>query len=593
MELALQKSSCRTPKPAGTPTRTRQKKLQVASPEPLREVNKNDSGALGSGSGKSQGIEAKTKKRKLDGVGEARRVVKKPKTTTDIQTEKSVPVKRGRPTKAKSATSAGSHSHTGVAAQSKNLLDDELCSLLSPENRAIGPIHDVGGPQQAQDNSNGVAIQRKTGKAAKEDFKSIKRKRIIKAGIGRAASAVEEDFLEPRAAVEKTEILVNSVPKRRRKKRRSVGQYTKKRKMPPVVAEESRLLNLEMTEPTDPRDEMFEAPSRSPERHVTQSEKETELTQVDIPKLGKIGAGLPEPMDKAKSKPRKKRKPIAQTSKSRKVPKKAGNVGGSVPSVVSEENVQDKSDGATSATKPQVRGQARKPLADVTNVTPGPKAKQVALHEPDNEASLSRPLKWNGHVTTEPMQKQKQVYKDPLPDDLPASAIQEQETKASGPPESQSLPKLTSMPRDAATSAADGSAQGDLLLKTRKPTLAKRAPKSTKPPSPHPGPAMSPPIKLEETMEQQFLAKEADFDVPQPPIKTRGRPRKTPGPDATSMTKSQPKKLKAPTRPRKEPAKSIPVKTSRPIPSYDLDSDSDDPLSLSAPYPPKKAPKRS
>lgn len=588
MELALQKSSRRTPKPAGTPTRTKQKKLQVAPPEPLIEVNKNDSGALGFGSGKSQGIEATTKKRKLDGVGEARRVVKKPKTTAEMQTEKSVPVKRGRPTKAKSATSAGSHSHTGVVDQSKNLLDDELCSLPSPDNRAIGPVHDVSDSQQAQDNSNGVAIQRKTGKAAKEDFKSTKRMRTIKAGIGKAASAVEEDFSEPRAVVETTEILANSVPKRRHKKRRSVGQYTKKRKMLPVVAEESRLLNLEVTEPTDPRDEMFEAPSGSLERHVTQSEKETKLTQCDIPELGKIGAGLPEPMNKAKTKPRKKRKPIAQTSRPRKVPKEAGNAKVSVPSAMLED-VQDKADRAISAAKTQAKGQARKPLADVTNVTPSLKAKRLGMLQSEVEAPISRSLKWNGHDTAEP--KQNQVYKDPLPDMFPASPIQK--TKASNGPGSQSLPKSMSMPREAVSSAADTSAREKAVPKGQKPRLVRCAPKSTKPPSPCPGPAISPPIKVEEIMEQQVLAKEADYDVPQPLTKTRGRPRKTPGPDVISMTKSQPKKLKAPTRPRKQPTKTIPAKTYRPIPFYDLGSESDDPLSLSAPYPPEKAPQRS
>lgn len=587
VELAVQKSSRRTPKPAGTPTRTNKKKLQVVPPEPLKEANKNGLGALGSGSGQSPGIEATTKKRKLAGVGDARRAAKRPKTVTNIKEEKSVPMKRGRLMKAKPATSAGTHFHTRASNQPENLLDDELCSLLSPKNGPIDPVDAVSGPPQVQDKSNGVAIQRKTGKAAIEDPKPTQRKRITKAGIAKIAPAVEQDLVEPKAAIEKTETRAIPVPKRRRKKRRSIGQDTRKRQRPPMVVEENRLLHLKMSEPTSPRNDMLEAPSGSLKLHETQSEKEANLVQENISELAEIDAGLPETMDKAKSKPRKKRKPIAQMSRPRKVPKKDGNANASVLSVLVED-VSDKADGATSAETTQARQRARKPLADVTNFTPGLKVEKVELRQSDDEAPLSRPLKRKGHITAEP--KQSQIHRDPLLDMV--SALPVHKAKASRPPESQSLSNLKSTPTVAAKSTADNSVREQAPVKVRKLKPAKSAPKPTKPPSLQPGPTTSRSIKVEQTVDQQVLAKEDSHDIPRPPVKTRGQPRQTPGSETLPMTKSQPKKLKAPTRPRRQPANTIPVKTYRPIPSHDAGSDSDDPLSLSAPYPPKKAPKR-
>jgi len=556
----------------------------------LKEANKNDLGALASGLGERQGAEATTKKRKLAGVEDARRAAKRPKTVTNIQKEKSVPVKRGRLTKAKLATSAGMHSHTGASNQPKNVLDDELSSLLSPDNRPIDPIDAVSGPAHVQDKSNNVAIQRKAGKAAKEGFKPTQRKRTTKAGLGKTAPAVEEDFIEPRAAIEKTETLASPVPKRRRRKRRSIGQDTRRRKRPPMAAEEKRSFYLEMMEPTDPKNDIFEAPSGSLELDVTQSEKKANPVQENIHELGKIDAGLPESMDKAKSKPRKKRKPIAQMSRPRKASKKGGNANASILSVL-EEDVQDKADGAISAGTTQARERARKPLADVTNLTPGAKIEKVELRQSDDEAPFSRPLKRKGHITAEP--KQNQVYRDPLPDRVPALLVHK--TKASTP-ESQSLSNLKSRPTESAKSAADNSVREQAPVKVQKLKPARSAPKPTKPPSLHPCPTIFPPIKTEPTMNQPVAAKKDNHDLPRPPVKKRGRPRKTRGSDALPLiraSKLQPKKVKPPTGPRKQSANTIPVTSYRPILSQDPASDSDDPLSLSAPYPPRKAPKRS
>ncbi len=591
-ELAVQKSSRRTPKPAGTPTKTKQKKLQVAPFEPLKEANKNDLGALGSALGQSEGIEATTKKRKLAGVGDGRTAAKRPKTVTDSQKEKNVPIKRSRLTKAKPATSAGMHSQTGASNQIRNVVDDELSSLLYHDDSPVDPIYAASGPLQGQDKPNNVAIQRKAGKAAKEGFKPTQRKRTTKAVISKTAPAVEQDYIKPEAPIEKTETLASPVPKRRRKKRRSIGQDTRSRKRPPVVAEEERPLHLEITEPTNPKNDIFEAPSGFLELDVTQSGKKANLVQENIHGLNKIDAGLSESMDKAKSKPRKKRKPIAQISRPRKASKKDGGANESILSELSEGDVQDKADGAISAGTTQARERARKPLADVTNFTPGPKVEKVELRQSDDDASLSRPLKRKGHITAGP--KQNQVYGDLLPDIVPALPIHK--TKASRPPESQSLSKLKSTPTLAAKSAADNSVREQAPVKVRKLKPTKSAPKPKTPHPLQPGPIISPPIKIELTMNQPVAAKKDNYDLPQLPAKKRGRPRKTPGSDALPMTRAsklQPNKVKSPTGPRKQSADIIPVTSYRPILSQDPASDSDDPLSLNAPYPPKKAPKRS
>lgn len=558
----------------------------------MKNANKNDLGALGSGLGQSEGIEATTKKRKLAGVGDGRTAAKRPKTVTDSQKEKSVPIKRSRLTKAKPATSAGMHSQMGASNQIRNVVDDELSSLLYHDDRPVDPIDAVSGPLQGQDKPNNVAIQRKAGKAAKEGFKPTQRKRTTKAGISKTAPAVEQNYIKPEAAIEKTETLASPVPKRRRKKRRSIGQDTRSRKRPPVVAEEKRPLHLEMTEPTDPKNDIFEAPSGFLELDVTQSGKKANLVQENIHGLNKLDAGLSESMDKAKSKPRKKRKPIAQISRPRKASKKDGGANASILSVLSEEDVQDKANGAISAGTTQARERARKPLADVTNFAPGPKVEKVELRQSDDEAQLPRPLKRKGHITAEP--KQNQVHKDPLPDMVPA--LPTHKTKASGPPESQSPSKVKSTPTEAAKSAADNSVREQAPVKVQKLKPAKSAPKPTKPPSLHLGPTLSPPIIIESTMNHPVAAKTDNRDFPRPLVKKRGRPRKTPGSDALPMTRAsklQPKKVKPPTGPRKESANTIPVASYRPILSQDPASDSDDPLSLSAPYPPKKAPKRS
>lgn len=490
-------------------------------------------------------------------------------------------MKRGRLAKAEPATSAGTRSHMGISDQPRNLLDDELCSLLSPKDNKIDPVDAVSGPPQVQDKSNSVRIQRKTGKAAIENFKPTQRKRITKAGIAKTAPAVKQDLIGPEAAIDETETRAISVPKRRRKKRQSIGQDTRKRQRPPVVVEENRLLHLKMSEPTDLRNDMFEAPSGSLKLYEIQSEKEANLVQENFSELAEIDAELPEPMDKAKSKPRKKRKLIVQMSRPRKVPKKDGNANPSILSVLVED-VQDEADGAASAGTTQARHRARKPMADVTNFTPGLKVEKRELRQ-------SKPSKRKGHIAAEP--KQNQTYRNPLLDMVPALPVRK--TKALGPPESQSLSHLKSPPTVVAKSVVDNPVREEAPVKVRKLKPAKPAPKPTKPPSLQPGPTISRPIKVEHTMDQQVLAKEDNRGVPQPPVKKRGRPRKTPDSETLPMTESQPKRLKAPTRPRKQSAHTIPVKPYRPIPSHDPGSDSDDPLSLSAPYPPKKAPKRS
>lgn len=539
--------------------------------------------------GNSQGTEATSKKRKLAGNEDASRAAKRPKTQIKFVKDKSGPVRRGRPPKAKPAISAGIHSQTSGLNQSKNALDDELSLLLSS---GAGPINAVDGIKesaQAQDKSKKVAIQPEAGKAVQDGSKAPRRKQSTKTKLLKTTFTVKQDSVESKAAFEKPETLASPMPTRRRKKRRSIGQNTRKTKRLFTAAERKGPLHLRTIESKDPWN-ILEAPSKSLKLDETSDRKKEDLSPNSIREPGKLDAELPGSIKKANSKPRRKRKPIAQIPGSRRVPKKDANVKASVPLLSPKEKVQDETAEASNATTIQPRNQPRKPLADVTNLTPGPKPKKVDLRQPDEETPTLIRLKDKGHITVEP--KQNIVYKDPLADTLPAVPIHT--IKASRPTESQSHPDLKSTSKEAAASATAGSAREQAPIKVRKLKPAKSALNSTKPPSPYPGPAISPPIKIEPTLNQASLAIEDEHGLPRPPVKQRGRPRQNPDSDALPMTraKTQPKKVKAHTRPHKQPANTIPVTIDRPIPSQDPGSDSDDPLSLSAPYPPMKAPKR-
>ena len=495
-------------------------------------------------------------------------------------------VKRGRTTKAKPATSASLHSKSTALDGAKDILPDDLSSLLLPDNREAEAHEEANSSGQIRDRSGSVGTGERAGRQLIEDSKSIERGKLDKPMSVKTTTVIEQLSRLPKATAGKSQAQATAPPTRRCKKRRSiVQQSTRNKKRASIETRIESPVRVEGAppvkigeQPLEAQVQLVEFKGQLPGSKDIQTLKQiTETHQIQ----GDINTSIP----KAKPKSRKKRKPIAQIRRPRKIPPKDTSAKAPKPFTAPEETSSGDIGKISIAAITQPTARARKPLANITNFTSISNSNEASRHPLEKHALTSNPPEAQDSNPIKPKQKR--------PTNIPAfslvQALPSSNLRGSRPAKAQTAPKS----EERKTSLAGTLEVQTATSKVVKPMSADEGLEPGRPQSPIPASALFPSLNYEQSAVSPLPPTEEALFQPQPPPKKRGRPRKDPLPDFPSTAQSlEPplKKAKPSSSRRKKPANAIPVTIYRPIPPQDAPSDSDDPLSLDAFYPPKKTP---
>lgn len=560
--------------------------MQHLALDPLVEANR-VADPLDPTSGKERNGGATSKKRKFAGDIDEPKISKKRKNASKVEKVKTGAAKRGRLTKAKPMTSADAHAKAKASGQSGAVLNVELCSSLAPEGRDTETIEEVPVLEQMQEKSGAFKNQSQAGGQTNDMSKSETQNRFENPSTTISLATIGKLPDITRGVSKEGKTLDNVKPVKKRRKRRSIVQHpqrTQKRvsiesKKELALHPADRRQNASTQESLEKQPQLSEAVAPSSRPNSIELEKQAS-DPVQI-----IG-DLPTSIACAKSKPRKKRKPIAQTSRPRKTSKR-DNVtkAHETQNAPKEIDLVDAARLLPSATSrpSQLMDQPRKPLANVTNIAKGSRTMKP---KEDSIASRVQAEDVRGKNNQDAFQ-----LRHKTPNELLAASL------------SQALPSSKNQkPRSAKVKPA---------LKptvTAKPSTSKSVIKEAAPTdqnseagnhplvsdearTPSPAPSISPPQPDYVQALEPAAPSDSNRDQP-PPAKKRGRPRKDPNsePPATANHIQPPaKKAKASSSRRKPLTHNILTKQYPPIPSQIPGSDSDDPLSLDVPYPPKKA----
>ena len=584
----IHKSSRRTPKPTRAPISKKELETEGLPTEPLVKTDEAP-GSNSSDLANKHEAEATSRKRKCMGDIDVRKGAKKAKNSTNIDKARANIVKRGRTMKAKPATSASLHSKSTALDGAKDISPDQLSSLLLPADTEAEAHEEANTFGQVRDRSRSVGTGERAGCQSTEDSKSIKRGKLDKPMSIKTTTAIEQLSHLPKATARNSQAQATAPPSRRRKKRTSVVQQSmanKKRAsietriQSPIRVEDARPVEIG-DQPLEAQVQLVESKGPLPGSKDIQTLKQiTDTHQIQ----GVMNTSIP----KAKPKSRKKRKPIAKIRRPRKPPPKDTTAKASKPFTAPEETSSGDIGEIPIAATTQPTARARKPLANLTNFTSISNSKEASRHPLEKHALTSNPPEAEAQDSNPIKPKQKCPTKIPassLVQALPSSNLRGSRlAKAQTAPKSEE--RKTSLPGTLEVQTA--------ISKVVKPMSADEGLKPRRPQSPIPASAMCPSQKYEQSAVSPLPVTDEASSQPQPPAKKRGRPRKNPLPGFTSTAQSREppsKKAKPSSSRRKQPANTLPVRIYRPIHPQDAASDSDDPLSLDALYPPKKAPK--
>ena len=531
-------------------------------------------------------VEATIRKRKCIGDIDERKVTKKAKNSTIIDKARASVVKRGRTMKAKPATSASLHPKSTALDGAENILPHELSSLLLPDDREAEAHEEANTLGQIRDRSRSVGTGERAGCQPIEDSKPIERGKTDKPMTVKTATAIEQLSHLPKATAGNSQAQATAQPTRRRKKRRSIVQKSMgNEKRASIETRIESPARVEGARPEKTGKQPLEAPVQLVKSKGQLPGSEDIQTLKQLMETQQIQGDTNISIPKAKPKSRKKRKPIAQNRRPRKIPPKDTTTKAPQPLTVPEETSSGDIGKILIAAITQPTARARKPLANITNFTRISNSKEASRHLLEEHARAPNPPETQDSNPIKPKQKRStSIPAFSLVQALPSSNL-----RGSRPAKAQTAPKSEERKKSLAGTLEFQTATSKVV----KPMSADEGLEPRRPQSPNPASALFPSLNDEQDALSPLPPPEEASPKPQPPPKRRGRPRKNTPPDFPSTAQSlkpPSKKAKPSSSRRKQPANTIPVKIYRPIPPQDALSDSDDPLSLDALYPPKKAP---
>lgn len=563
---APKKSSVRISKPAKTPAKSKSKDIPQPHPVPLAEINEShdESGTEG-----EEVLEAGAtkKKRKLGAGPTTDKPAKRAKKSTVEEKPRGATVRRGRPTKVKPATSAGKASGNTPEA----ILEDELSSLLAQDVQAANVNAEDHILPKAQKKSSSAKTQNGRMPVADQDVDTGKRRKAPKEKTAKTMPAAEEKLDGSAVAPKDGDNQVDNTPPKR-----SIGQQSMKtKKRPSIEAQTVPGSGPKGAEAASAREESVGVQAQP--RDLEEKETPIDDHSADV---HNESATLVQDTLSPRPKQRKKRKPIAQASKPRKLAKTDKPSSKATSAIASRPDTQTQViSNEQPITLKQSKNSERKPLANVTNVT-----------------KLSKPSNKDVSIQEHPGPKYRRPY----------TGLSQQDCDDDIAPKlNAAIPSTKILPPNSSQLYADVKQP---MLEVPKAELSKTVqdhPKASPlvayPTLPH---VVAHPLEPSEL-------KQEHQDPPQPSKNRRGRPPKNLQPQPStldaepSLSDLKHRKLPTTTEPSKPAANKskadsrlrrltmhiIANKQNRPLPTSapDSDSDSDDPLSLEAHYRSKKA----
>ena len=579
-KLVPQKSSRRTPQLTKAPAGPTVRHARGLPLKPLPDID-GEVGALDFGLEKDSGDGATTKKRKATGDSDERQILKKPRTEMKVKNSAVSSLKRGRQANARSTANAGLSHEPKITDEFERTMDHGLNLLSIPESKPIEAMKEGGALEHAVEAPGSVAVNPRT-----ENLEHTDEAETEKLGKRKATTTTEKVSDSIKAVIE-SQTSATAAPVKKRKKRRSIGQQSTRTKKRPSIED--------TVNPSPPSDDAgkIDVNNEPPEPKERTAEPEMDLKRLrdfevhqEALDLNQAGGDVIAPTIQAKSKPRKKRKAIAQTSRPRKTLKKD-----KIAEALRTISVPRETDSTVIVDLPYAKitkstGRPRKPLANVTNLSKSMKPK-IANMNPKEKLTLAKDLLETHH----PIELKSGIEH---PDQLPIAGLSQvsSSVEIKKPREAKAKSTLTS--KSTRVNPSETAVKNPALPRKQDSELENGNADATKAASPLPEPTLSQPRAntLESTRPTPSIKKD-QLAPPQPTTKKRGRPRKTPVPNLKAIANSPKhsrKEVKIPPTRRKQPANSIPITIYRPISSHEAAYDSDDPLSLDVPYPPKKAP---
>ncbi|KAL8824445.1 MAG: hypothetical protein Q9191_005055, partial [Dirinaria sp. TL-2023a] len=535
-KLAPLKSSRRTPKSKSTNNASKPKKAPVLPSSKPADIDDEDD-MLASNAGGIAGVESTTKKRKFAGDGIIGKGTKKPRLARDNGREETGTIKGGRATQHKPETGAYNSKAPVDAGPTENSIEKEL-SVSVPEITVSCVTKEEFSKGQVNEEAIGAEESQENGQSrTDDDHRPGQRKRVTKPKAPRDPKAPKQMNHVPAISKETTEASAGAAPTKKRKKRRSIGQQSMKAK---------KRRSSESTKDLLPKMEISNSPPAGPEPPGLHA---------GIPQ-NRLGNSTP-PVGIETASP--------QVDFNQATPNVALGASEYPPHVrVTQEKKILRTEPQTKA-KPRKK---RKPIAQV-------RRPKKPLRKDSTDAVPQT------HAVTD---KHKQV-----PSTLASISV----TQPKGRPR-KPLANVTNVTKDVKAKSSNPNSKEDAASRMIEPNC--KTLKITQPPAPPENPSTG----LSETRDKPVIGTPQDRhdeSHPNAPPKPRGRPRKQPqtAPPPSSNKKPLPKP-QAPSKPPKRatkpskpaPPASVPITVYRPDPPTTNDSDSDDPLSLSAHYPPKK-----
>ena len=527
------KSSRRTPKSKNLGDAAKPKKAPILpSTKPTDADDEDD--LLASTVSEESGVGATTKKRKFAGDGKTGRGTKKPRMARDDGKEKTGVIKKGRTTQHKPATSGYNPETSQKVVQAKNVIEKEL-SFNMPK---------VTAPNVIKDNILTYRVNEESGKIEQsktdDDHRPEHRNRVTKPKATRDPKPPKRTNPVPAVSVEATETLADVAPTKKRKKRRSIGQQSMRaKKRPSSETKKDMLPQMEESIPS----------ALGIEPH-------------------KLHASMPKecPGNSAPSRGNETAPPVSSDQAPRNNALKISEGRSDIP-VTHEES--------TLRPKPQIKRKPRKKRKPIAQV----RKPKKPLKKDNAEAATQKQITADKH--------------QPTCNKLATTSVNEAKGRPRKP-----LANVTNIVKDVKAKSSASNTKDNTASKfdSIKALQADHiTPEITQPSAPLENPS----TRQSETPDKQkegLRKKRSDIPEREAPPKKRARPRKQPQtaplPPADEHPPAEPQTAPKPTR--RATKKSKPPAASIPITVYGLaptgESDSDDPLSLSSHYPPKKAP---
>lgn len=541
-KLAPLKSSRHTPRSQNTRSATKPKKTPVLPFSKPADIDGEDN-LLASNAGGIAGRET-TKKRKFAGDGVIGKGTKKPRMARDNGKEKTGATKEAGAMRHKPVKSACNSKAPEKAKPTENSIEKEL-SVSVPEITVPRVTKEKFSKSPVNEDAIGAEENQKNGQSRTDDHPGPEqRKRVTKPKAPRDSKASKQINHVQALSMETTAALADAAPIKKRKKRRSIGQQSMKAKKRP---------SSETTKDLLPKIEMSNSPPPlappGPERpglHAGISENRPGNSPP-------VGIETAPPLADFNQVP-----PIAALDLSEGPPDIR---------VTQEENILQP--------EPQTKRKPRKKRKPIAQI----RKPKKPLKKDNSEAVAHTEVAPDKHK--------------PASSTLAAIPVTQPKGLLRKP-----LANVTNVIKDVKAKSLNINSKDDAASKTKSIKVIEPD-RTTLTPTQPIAPPENPSTVLSEAHDKQaaiILKERSEQSPPNAPPKTRGRPRKQPQTEPPPHANEEPPpKPQAPSKPPKRAIKaskpalaSVPITVYRPDPTND--SDSDDPLSLSSNYPPKKAP---